>query len=229
MQRRMTWKEFMFVLPLLILVSVFSLYPILSSFVYTLFDYQTNNQTKNALYTGATLNAQLYAEDCDYLAYYLRKDAQSVSEADQPTLAALEEKLTAQKERYASGEKTLSLTGATEAEITALIAETRQTVETLSVSYPALRIGTKSAQLLAEMETCLVSSNYIGLSNYGVLFHDSRFGQATGNTFVFTSSPYRWSCCWAWAGADHGQGHEGHRAGAHHGAHPGQSPRRCRR
>ncbi len=186
MQRRMTWKEFMFVLPLLLLVSVFSLYPILSSFVYTLFDYQTNNQTKNALYTGATLNAQLYAEDCDYLAYYLRKDMQSVSEADQPTLTALEEKLTAQKERYESGEKTLSLTGTTEAEITALIAETRQTVETLSASYPDLRIVTKSPQLLAEMETCLVSSNFIGLSNYGVLFQDSRFGQAVGNTFVFT-------------------------------------------
>ena len=49
MQRRMTWKEFLFILPLLLLVSVFSLYPIVSSFVYTLFDYQTNKQDKNAL------------------------------------------------------------------------------------------------------------------------------------------------------------------------------------
>ncbi len=186
MQRRMTWKEFCFVLPLLLLVSVFSLYPILSSFVYTLFDYQTNNQSKNALYTGATLNAALYAEDCDYLAYYLGKDIPDVDAAEQPALTSLRDKLTAQKERYSGAEKTLSLSAATGTEINALIAEVRQTVEALSGRYPDLRIVTKSNQILAEMETCLVNSNFIGLSAYGRLFGDSRFGEAVGNTFLFT-------------------------------------------
>jgi multiple sugar transport system permease protein len=186
MQRRMTWKEFCFVLPLLLLVSVFSLYPILSSFVYTLFDYQTNNQAKNALYTGATLNAALYAEDCDYLAYYLGKDIPKADVADQPSLTALRDKLTAQKERYANAEKTLSLSAATGSEISALISEVRQTVLSLSDRYPDLRIVTKSPQILDEMDTCLVSSNFVGLSGYTRLFQDSRFGQAVGNTFVFT-------------------------------------------
>jgi multiple sugar transport system permease protein len=186
MQRRMTWKEFCFVLPLLVLVSVFSLYPIISSFVYTLFDYQTNNQTKNALYTGATLNAELYAEDCDYLAYYLGKDVANVDAADQPTLTALQEKMTGQKALYADGEKTLSLSTATDAEISALIVEARQTAETLADKYPDLRFVTKGPQILDEMETCLVGSNFIGLSAYGRLMNDSRFGQAVGNTFEFT-------------------------------------------
>jgi len=182
----MTWKEFCFVLPLLLLVSVFSLYPIISSFVYTLFDYQTNNQSKNALYTGATLNAELYAEDCDYLAYYLGKDIPNVDEADRPALTTLQETLTAQKEYYADAEKTLALSAATGEEITALIDEVRQTAASLAEKYPDLRIVTKSPQLLDEMETCLVSSNFIGLSAYGRLFQDSRFRESVVNTVIFT-------------------------------------------
>ncbi|HNW86243.1 MAG TPA: sugar ABC transporter permease [Candidatus Limiplasma sp.] len=186
MQRRMTWKEFLFILPLLLLVLIFSLYPILSSFVYTLFDYQTNNQTKNALYTGATLNASLYAEDCEYLAHYLKKDLATAEAADQPTLTALMETLVAQKELYANSKQTLSLSAASEQEISALIEQIRDTVTSLAARYPDFRVVTKGPQLLNEMETCLVSSNYVGLANYARLTADTRFGQAVGNTFEFT-------------------------------------------
>jgi len=165
---------------------IFSLYPIASSFVYTLFDYQTNNQTRNALYTGAVLNAVLYAEDCDYLAHYLKKDIQAVNAADQSALQALQDKLTAQKELYQSADKTLTLSGDTGNDIAALIADTRATVQALAAKYPDLRIVEKGPQLLDEMETCLVNSNYVGLQNYGRLLGDTRFGQAVGNTFEFT-------------------------------------------
>ncbi|MCE5344374.1 MAG: sugar ABC transporter permease [Eubacteriales bacterium] len=186
MQRRMTWKEFCFILPLLLLVSVFSLYPILSSFSYTLFDYQTNNQAKNALYTAATLNTMLYVEDCDYLVYYLNKDIPNVDESDRATLTALVDKLEAQKAAYANSEKTISLPAATDQEISALIAETEQVAQSYAEKYPTLRIVTKSGQILDEMKTCLISSNFIGLTNYSRLVSDDRFGQAVGNTFVFT-------------------------------------------
>jgi len=186
MQRRMTWKEFCFVLPLLLLVMVFSLYPILSSFVYTLFDYQTNNQSKNALYTGATLNAALYAEDCDYLVHYLKKDVDAVAEADKPTLQVLMDTLNVQKTLYAVGDTKRALNAGTGGEIAGLIAQTRQTVQSLAAKYPDLRIVQKGPTLLDEMETCLVKSNFVGLQNYQRLLQDSRFGQAIGSTVEFT-------------------------------------------
>ncbi len=186
MQRRMTWKEFCFILPLLVLVSVFSLYPILSSFVYTLFDYQTNKQSKNALYTGSVLNTSLYAEDCDYLAYYLKKDIPAVDEAEQPALTDLQTALLAQKDKYADTEKTISLSSAMEEEVNGVIARTRMAIDGLAQQYPDLRIVTNGQQLLDEMETCLVSSNFIGIDNYTRLFQDNRFGQSVGHTFVFT-------------------------------------------
>jgi len=182
----MTWKEFLFILPLLLLVSVFSLYPIVSSFVYTLFDYQTNKQDKNALYTGAMLNASLYTEDCDYLAYYLGKDEAAVDATDQQMLTNLKQTFTDQKTLYGNAEKTITLSAGTGNDITALLAQTRQTINTLAQKYPDLRIVTKGPQLLDEMQTCLITSNYIGFNNYTRLFQDARFGQATGSTFVFT-------------------------------------------
>ena len=186
MQRRMTWKEFTFVLPLLLLVSVFSLYPIVSSFVYTLFDYQTNNQARNALYTGAVLNASLYAEDCDYIVRYAKRDVEAVADADKPALQAVMDAFTAEGAKYVGVKKTLSLGADTGAQIAALLSDTRQTVARLAAAYPELRMVTRAPQLLDEMDTCLVQSNFIGLNNYGQLLTDTRFGQAVGNTFVFT-------------------------------------------
>ena len=186
MQRRMSWKEFCFILPLLLLVTVFSLYPILSSFVYTLFDYQTNNQARNALYTGAVLNAPLYAEDCEYLVHYLKKDLAAVDAADQPQLQTLMDRYAAEQTRYGAEKQTISLSADTGRDILALLSDTRAALDSLSVKYPDLRTAVKGAPLLAEMESCLVSSNYIGLTNYKRLLSDVRFGQAVGNTFVFT-------------------------------------------
>ena len=187
MQRRMTWKEFSFVLPLLLLVCVFSLYPILSSFVYTLFDYQTNDQTRNALYTGSTLNAALYAEDCQYIARYAQRDLDAVAEADKPALQDIVAAMEAQSALYAGGKKTVALSQATGGQIAALIARVRAAADTLGITYPELRLVTRGAQILDEMETCLVDSNFVWLKQYGRLFGDARFGQAVGNTFVFTA------------------------------------------
>ena len=186
MQRRMTWKEFCFILPLLLLVSVFSLYPIVSSFVYTLFDYQTNKQSKNALYTGPVLNASLYAEDCDYLVHYLKKDVETVDASDRATLQTMMDTLAGQHALYADEKSTVTLSGDTGSQIAALIAQTRRTVETLGARYPDLRIVQKAPTLLDEMETCLITGNFVGLSQYGTLFQDTRFGQAVGSTFLFT-------------------------------------------
>lgn len=186
MQRRMSWKEFTFVLPLLLLVTVFSLYPIVSSLVYTLFDYQTNNQTRNALYTGAVLNASLYAEDCDYIVHYLKRDIDAVGDKDKHALQAISDAFAAESQKYTGGAKTLTLAADTGVQISALLSDTRQTVARLAATYAELRIVTRGPQLFDEMETCLVKSNFVGVQNYGRLFTDTRFGQAVGNTFVFT-------------------------------------------
>ena len=122
----------------------------------------------------------------DYLAYYLGKDEAAVDATDQQMLTNLKQTFTDQKTLYGNAEKTITLSAGTGNDITALLAQTRQTINTLAQKYPDLRIVTKGPQLLDEMQTCLITSNYIGFNNYTRLFQDARFGQATGSTFVFT-------------------------------------------
>ena len=50
MVKKMTFKQFLFILPLLIFIGVFSIYPIVTSFMYTFFDYRINDQTANSFY-----------------------------------------------------------------------------------------------------------------------------------------------------------------------------------
>ena len=41
-------------------------------------------------------------------------------------------------------------------------------------------------QILDDMDTCIVESNFTGLKGFAKLFHDSRFFKALGHTLLFT-------------------------------------------
>lgn len=188
MRRNMTWKEFLFVLPLLLLVAVFSLYPILSSGAYTLFDYQTNNQSLNRLYTGGNLNAELFHEDCEYINHYLKRDLEKVDEKGRSDIRALMEEVSGKMAAYEGVKGTLSLTAGQAEEIIAFVDSLEEKIKTLGDSYPNAQIQTpaKAGNFLDEMRSCIVGSNFIGVSGYEKLVKDSRFFAALQNTLVFT-------------------------------------------
>ena len=83
MVKKMTFKQFLFILPLLIFIGVFSIYPIVTSFMYTFFDYRINDQTANSFYLSERFNGELFYEDCDYINYFLDDDKTLMSEEDQ--------------------------------------------------------------------------------------------------------------------------------------------------
>ncbi len=188
MQRGMTWKQFLFVLPLLLLVAVFSLYPIFSSGLYTLFDYQTNDQTRNSLYTGGNLNAELFHEDGLYLNHYLKRDMDKVDDAGKALITALMADIDARMAPYENVKGTLSLSAGEAEGIAAFVDDVEARLAALAQSYPEAGLQTpgKAASYLPEMRSCVVGSNFIGLSGYQKLLHDQRFFQALYNTLVFT-------------------------------------------
>ena len=67
MRKTITGKQAAFLLPLFLLLAVFALYPIISSVVYSLFDYRTNDQQAAGLYMSGNFNAPLFTEDCGYI------------------------------------------------------------------------------------------------------------------------------------------------------------------
>ena len=80
MIKRMSFKQFVFIIPLLCFMAVFSIYPVITSIMYTFFDYRTNDQRYNSFYISEKLNGPLFVEDCEYVNYFISADITLVEE-----------------------------------------------------------------------------------------------------------------------------------------------------
>lgn len=189
MVNRMTFKQFLFIIPLLALIGVFSFYPIVSSFVYTFFDYRTNDQQHAQLYVQGAFNAELFYEDCKYLAYYIGDDVALVDAEDAAVLAEVGDDVRAFMAPY---EGAVGTQGASAEETEAAIAfvdDIEARLNAVYAKYPDVVFNTKdkAAVWLEEMRTCVIESNFSGLANYQRLLQDSRFWRTMGTTFIFTA------------------------------------------
>jgi len=178
----------MFILPLLAIVSVFSLYPILSSFTYTLFDYRTNDQQHAKLFLKSSLNAPLFYEDCDYIVYYLQDDITLVSDADKESFNAVAADLTAMMARYEGVESTIELSDADAKELSNFLDDIGAHLEAVYARYPDVQFYNREKMpvLLNEMRSCFIDTNFIGAESYKALLKDERFTASLGNTLLFT-------------------------------------------
>ncbi|WP_312640696.1 sugar ABC transporter permease [Hydrogenoanaerobacterium sp.] len=191
MKKNMTLKQFLFILPLLILIAVFSLYPIFSSFLYTLFDYRTNDQQYNKLFLHSSFNAGLFYEDCDYINYFLLDDITLVKQEDAAEFNAVSAEISAvmtqlEPLKDASGAQKVSAKQAQE--LSDFIDRIGSKLQTVYNRYPntVFYNQEKVFTILDEMETCFVQPNFIGMNGYQKLLGDHRFFTALGNTMLFT-------------------------------------------
>lgn len=190
MIKRMTFKQFLFILPLLIFIAIFSIYPIVTSIMYSVFDYRTNDQQYNNFYMSEQLNEKLLAEDLGYVDYFINTDkaTEGLPAEDVAEFEAIQAETAELLAKY-EGKKGVSKVSA----------EELKTVEDYknSVLERTNAIYEKNAdlefynkenmpQILADVESCIVKSNFIGAAGYVKLFKDTRFLKALGHTFLFT-------------------------------------------
>lgn len=190
MVKRMTFKQFVFILPLLLFICVFSFYPIVTSFMYSLFDYRNNDQSYNSFYISEQFNGSLFQEDCKYVNYFLNSDITLVDEADQGELAAIQGEISAMMEKYASVTDTVKISDSQIAELKEFNGSIRQRIMAVynSSKYvdTAFYNAEKMPVILDNLDSTIVSSNFVGLKNYIALVSDIRFWKDLGHTLVFT-------------------------------------------
>lgn len=75
MGHRITFKESLFLLPVLILLGIFSVYSICQTAIYSFFDYQLSDPVKNGMYLSSQFNAGLFEEGLKYIRFYIGDDA----------------------------------------------------------------------------------------------------------------------------------------------------------
>ncbi|MDD3219605.1 MAG: sugar ABC transporter permease [Lachnospiraceae bacterium] len=187
MVKRMTFKQFIFIIPLLCFIGVFSIYPIITSCMYTLFDYRTNDQEYNSFYMNEKLNTSLLVEDCQYVNYFISADITMVSEEDQAAFTEIMDSVTEVMNQY-DGETTTRNMSAEETEtIKGFIEKTTVDVKAIYDKYPDVEFYNRENidTILQNLSTCIVESNFTGVANFAKLFQDSRFWAALAHTLIF--------------------------------------------
>lgn len=188
MVKKMTFKQFLFILPLLIFIGVFSIYPIVTSFMYTFFDYRINDQTANSFYLSERFNGELFYGDCDYINYFLDDDKTLMSEEDQKAVEEIQATVSSVMSEYENAKGTEKISSDKKDELVAFKEKLRTDITALYDKYPDVEFYNKDKipEILDEMDTCIVKSNFIGLKAYGNLIKDTRFWKALGHTLIFT-------------------------------------------
>lgn len=189
MRKTITAKQAAFLLPLFLLLAVFALYPIVSSAIYSLFDYRTNDQQVAGLYTSGNFNAPLFTEDCGYINWFLEDDITLLSEADQAELRAAMAKVDTLNAQYAGIKDVTKVSAAEAKQIAASVDEIKTAIQTVyerNTNVSFYNGWDKLNTIFTEMDSCLINSNFTGLSAYGKLLSDTRFFRSLRSTAIFT-------------------------------------------
>ncbi|MDD4082508.1 MAG: sugar ABC transporter permease [Sphaerochaetaceae bacterium] len=186
--KKLTWKTTLFMLPLILFLIVFSFYPIVSSFVYSFFNYRTNDQSIANLYTKAHFNAKLFYEDCDYLLYYLPDDILLVDEKGKIEFEKVTNLIEEKMEPYKTSEGVITITSKEAEELIAFVEVTQTSLSNIYGSYPNVSFynNENNKILLDEMAECFITPNHVGFKNFANLMKDPRFWLSLWNTFLFT-------------------------------------------
>lgn len=189
MKKKMTFKQFLFLVPLLLVIAVFSIWPILTSFSYSFFDYQLNDIQKSSLSFSGTFSAKQFKENGEYVKLFLTQDADAAAKDAQ---AANDfSKAIAHADAYIkefvqlpdgkiSAQQSRGFVDATN--------KLKNEVTALYKNHPNPDYGNAESlpKIFQELQKAISPSNFIGLSGYGNIFSDQRLFTALWHTVYFT-------------------------------------------
>ena len=183
--KRMGFKESLFILPAIILIAIFSLWPIFKVINYSFFDYQLNDQQKSKLSTEEKLNIDLFLENSDYVGLFLDMNRDSFPEDAQGKVDEVINEVNGIKDLLSGKSGFVELNGELRKQVGSrydkLIGDADYFVQ--NFDFP----DRENLKLVMEdMNKCFVRSNFIGLKGYYQAVKDERVGIALKNTVVFT-------------------------------------------
>ncbi|WP_105619294.1 carbohydrate ABC transporter permease [Vallitalea okinawensis] len=183
--RKMGFKEFLFILPILILLTVFSLWPILQTFSYSFFDYRLNDQQKSGLYLSDKYNVDLFMETSDYVKFYLNGEKDVVDEEGAKIIGETIALVDEQQALFEGKTGVIELTGDESDKVGSFNATLEENINILVNQYELVN-ESNYQYIIEELNTSLISSNFTGLKGYSDAIKDDRVHNALINTIIFT-------------------------------------------
>lgn len=183
--KRMGFKESLYILPAIIIIAIFSLWPILKVINYSVFDYQLNDQQKSKLSLDEKFNVDLFNENADYVIMFVDMNRFSFPEDTQGKVDEVIYNVNEFKEILSDKSGFIELSGELKEKVRAnynkLIEDTDFFIS--NYDFP----DRENLKLVMEdTKKCFVQSNFIGLAGYSNALKDERMHDALWHTVVFT-------------------------------------------
>ncbi|GER67128.1 MULTISPECIES: carbohydrate ABC transporter permease [Heyndrickxia] len=179
-------QAFLFILPALLFIGVFSLWPIAQSFAYTFFDYQLNNQQKAGLYVSPRYNFDLFDETQTYVRLFLTEDRAKITDPnDQQKVDKLVDHVAAVARQYRGKKGVQKISRSDQKQLMGLYHDSSKLVKEINAKYNTPN-GKNLSKIVKDFKRSFVPSNFIGLKAYKDALHDKRLGSALWNTVLFT-------------------------------------------
>ena len=183
--KRMGFKELLFILPAIILIAFFSLWPIYKVINYSVFDYQLNDQQKSKLSMEEKFNVDLFMENLDYVIMFIDMNRFSFPEDVQDKVDEVINNVNSFKELLSDKSGFIVLSGDLKKQVrndyNKLISDTDYFIN--NYDFPDKE---NLILVMEDTKKCFVQSNFIGLKGYVNALADERVRDAMGHTIVFT-------------------------------------------
>lgn len=183
--KRMGLKESLFILPAIILIAVFSLWPILKVINYSVFDYQLNDQQKSKLSTKEKFNVDLFMENADYVIMFIDMNRFSFPDDVQGKVDEVINNVNSFKELFSGKSGFIELGGDLKRQVRDNYNKLVDDVGFFISNYDFPDRENLSL-IMEDTKKCFVQSNFIGLKGYQNALKDKRVGDALWHTVVFT-------------------------------------------
>lgn len=183
--KRLGFKEALFILPAIILIAVFSLWPIFKVINYSVFDYRLNDQQKSNLYTAQRFNAGLFNENADYITMFLDEDRASFPKEALGEVDTVKSD-TKELQKLLSGKSgIIQLNGDLKTKIQSYSKEITDKSNELISKYDFSEKNNLKL-IIEDLNKCYIDSNFIGLKGYKNALSDPRIKTDLRNTCLFT-------------------------------------------
>lgn len=183
--KRMGFKESLFILPAIILIAIFSLWPIYKVINYSFFDYQLNDQQKSKLSTEEKFNVDLFMENADYVSMFLDVNRDSFPGDAQGKVDKVINDVNGFKALLADQSGFIILSGDLKKQVKENFNKLSSGTDYFINNYDFP--DRENLKLIMEdMYKSYVRSNFIGLKGYYNALVDVRVRDALEHTVVFT-------------------------------------------
>lgn len=179
------------VIPALILIIIFSLWPIFESLKFSFFDFQLNDQQKSGLYFSERYNLDLMHETFEYIDYYLDIENDSLeNKAMKTDLQKLRRNIKKEYETISNVSTEVSgVIKISKRDKNKLLDSTKKVLIGLEEFYEKDASFTMKEDILlvaSELETSFVKPNFLGINNFITVLKDNRVWCSLFITIFFT-------------------------------------------